>query len=338
MSHAAHHVVTGGAGFIGTNLVFHLLDALPNATFTIIDKLNYASSTAALQPAIDTGRVTLEIADIADRAAIHRIFTATNPVGVWHLAAESHVDRSISGPAPFIHSNVVGTFTLLDVCRELWADDRTPRRFLHVSTDEVYGSLELDEERLFREDSAYDPSSPYSASKASSDHLARAYARTYGLDIVITNCSNNFGPYQYPDKLIPLMIRNIRDDKPLPVYGDGKHVRDWLFVRDHCEALHAVFDHGRPGRSYNIGGDHERPNIEIVETLCDLVDDALGRDRRSRGLITYVADRLGHDRRYGVDTSRIRDELGWTPQTGFADGLAETVTWYLTHLESIWDL
>jgi dTDP-glucose 4,6-dehydratase len=334
MTEQRHYLVTGGAGFIGTNLVAYLSALEPHARITIVDKLNYASTTAGIDPHIDHERVSFIRADIADAAAMRQVFGDLRPTGVFHLAAESHVDRSISGPAPFIHSNIVGTFTLLECTREFWLGDRTPRRFLHVSTDEVYGSLEGDE--LFREDSRYDPSSPYSASKAASDHLARAYHRTWGIDVVITNCSNNFGPWQYPDKLVPLMIRNIRDQRPLPVYGDGRHVRDWLFVADHCDALKTVFERGRPGRSYNIGADCERFNIDVVGQLCDLVDDALQRERSSRSLIAYVTDRPGHDRRYGVDSTRLRTELGWAPRHPFDEALQATVNWYLDNLDRVW--
>lgn len=329
-----HYFVTGGAGFIGANLVQHLLNTEPSCTVTVIDKLNYAANTAGLDASLATGRVVLEQADIADGPRMRALFGDLHPAGVYHLAAESHVDRSISGPAPFIHSNIVGTFTLLECTREFWLLDRTPRRFLHVSTDEVFGSLHDD--TLFSEDSRYDPSSPYSASKAASDHLVRAYNRTWGIDTVITNCSNNFGPWQYPDKLVPLMVRNLRDLRPLPVYGDGRHIRDWLFVADHCAALQTVFQRGRPGRSYNIGANNEHVNIDVVELLCDLVDEALGRTTSSRELITFVTDRPGHDRRYGVDSRRLRTELGWEPTHAWRPALADTVRWYLENLSRVW--
>jgi dTDP-glucose 4,6-dehydratase len=331
---APHYLVTGGAGFIGTNLVRALAADEPGSAITVVDKLNYASTTAGLDELIAAERIRFVQADIADGARMREVFGDLHPTGVYHLAAESHVDRSISGPAPFIHSNVVGTFTLLECAREFWLGERRPHRFLHVSTDEVFGSIEGD--ALFHEDSPYDPSSPYSASKAASDHLVRAYHRTWGLDVVITNCSNNFGPWQYPDKLIPLMIRNIRDGRPLPVYGDGLHVRDWLYVGDHCDALRLVFERGRPGRSYNVGASNEQQNLTLVGLLCDLTDAALGREPASRRLITHVTDRLGHDRRYGVDPSRLRDELGWRPAHTFEEALRQTVAWYLANLDQVW--
>ncbi|MEM1350303.1 MAG: dTDP-glucose 4,6-dehydratase, partial [Myxococcota bacterium] len=256
------------------------------------------------------------------------------PDAVMHLAAESHVDRSITGPAAFIQSNIVGTFALLECARARWVDGAGDGRFLHVSTDEVFGSL--GPQGAFTEDTPYDPSSPYSASKAASDHLVRAYERTYGLDVVLTNCSNNFGPYQYPEKLIPVVIRNIRDAKPLPVYGDGMNGRDWLFEEDHCSALHAVFERGERGRSYNIGTQNEWTNIALVRLLCDLVDEELGREATSQELITFVTDRPGHDRRYAIDPSRMREELEWQPEHAFEDAIRQTVSWYLANFGPIW--
>jgi len=332
----ARYVITGGAGFIGANLVRHLLEHAPQAELTVVDKLTYAGNLAYLEDVSD--QIRFVEADIADMEAMTALFAEVKPTGIFHLAAESHVDRSITGPAAFIQSNIVGTFTLLECARKLWLDDENEvtGRFLHVSTDEVYGSL--GPEGAFTEETPYDPSSPYSASKAASDHLVRAYERTYGLDAVITNCSNNFGPYQYPEKLIPVIIRNIRDQKPLPVYGDGMNVRDWLYVEDHCRAISAVFDRGEKGRSYNIGTENEWTNIGLVRLLCDLVDKELGRETSSQELITFVTDRPGHDRRYAIDPSRIRDELGWEPQRDFEEGIAFTVRWYLENLETLWNV
>ena len=332
----ARYVITGGAGFIGANLVRHLLEHAPQAELTVVDKLTYAGNLAYLEDVSD--KIRFVQADISDMEAMSSLFDEVKPTGIFHLAAESHVDRSITGPAAFIQSNIVGTFVLLECARKLWLDDENDvtGRFLHVSTDEVYGSL--GPEGAFTEDTPYDPSSPYSASKASSDHLVRAYERTYGLDAVITNCSNNFGPYQYPEKLIPVIIRNIRDQKPLPVYGDGMNVRDWLYVEDHCRALCAAFDRGEKGRAYNIGTENEWTNIGLVRLLCDLVDKELGRETSSQELISFVTDRPGHDRRYAIDPSRIRDELGWEPQRSFEDGIAFTVRWYLENPETLWNV
>ncbi len=327
------YMITGGAGFIGANLVHHLRAVEPDAELLVVDKLTYAGNERYLEPS--RAAIRFEKADISDMDAMRAIFDDFSPTGVFHLAAESHVDRSISGPADFIQSNIVGTFVLLECARELWlAEGATPGRFLHVSTDEVYGSL--GPEGAFTEDTPYDPSSPYSASKASSDHIARAYQRTYGLDVVITNCSNNFGPYQFPEKLLPVIIRNIRDEKPLPIYGDGLNVRDWLHVEDHCRALKAAFDRGESGRSYNIGSENEWTNIDLVRLLCDLVDQELGRETSSQSLISFVTDRLGHDRRYAIDPKRARDELDWAPEQSFENALADTVRWYLKNFETIW--
>ena len=322
-------LITGGAGFIGANLVHHLAARAPEARLTIVDKLTYAGDLRHLEGVLGRPQVEFVQADIADMAAMSALFERVCPTGVFHLAAESHVDRSIDGPGQFVQTNVVGTYTLLECARALHARGHA-LRFLHVSTDEVYGSL--GPQGAFREDSPYDPSSPYSATKAASDHLARAYHRTYGLDVVITNCSNNYGPRQYPEKLIPVIIQRIVAQQPLPVYGDGQHVRDWLYVEDHCVALCEVFRRGQPGRSYNIGTQNEWSNLELVERLCDLVDAQLGRTTSSRGLITFVADRPGHDRRYAIDPTRIRQELGWQPQHDFDHALAQTVRWYLTRL------
>jgi dTDP-glucose 4,6-dehydratase len=325
-------IITGGAGFIGANLVHFLLEHDPEAELIVVDKLTYAGNLRYLEGALEDARVRLVQEDIADKEAMGELFEQARPAGVYHLAAESHVDRSITGPEAFIQSNIVGTFVLLECARATWGEGEG--RFLHVSTDEVFGSL--GPEGAFTEHTPYDPSSPYSASKAASDHLVRAYNRTYGLDAVLTNCSNNFGPYQYPEKLIPVIIKNIRDGKKLPVFGDGKNVRDWLYVEDHCRALHAVFERGVSGRSYNIGTENEWENIRLVELLCDLVDEELGREKKSRELITFVEDRLGHDRRYAIDAARIREELGWAPTRSFEEAIRETVSWYLGHLGPIW--
>ncbi|MHC4391912.1 MAG: dTDP-glucose 4,6-dehydratase, partial [Planctomycetota bacterium] len=293
-------LLTGGAGFIGTNLTYRLLaDCGDEIELTIVDKLTYAGNKRGLERALQDPRVRFVQSDIADGPAMRALFAEVRPTGVLHLAAESHVDRSITGPAPFIDSNIVGTFTLLECARALWCSPvegnpgagDPPGRFLHVSTDEVYGDLGPSDP-AFTEETPYRPSSPYSASKAASDHLVRAYARTYGLDVVITNCSNNFGPYQHPEKLIPTMIRSIRDRAPLPVYGDGMNVRDWLYVEDHCEALWLAFQRGSTGRSYNIGTENEWANLDLVKLLCDTADDILGRPPgSSRELIAFVTDR-----------------------------------------------
>lgn len=331
-----HYLITGGAGFIGANLVHQLAAHAPQARITIVDKLTYAGNLNYIQGPLEQARIDFVQADIADMAAMRDLFTRCKPTAVFHLAAESHVDRSIEGPGVFIQSNIVGTYTLLECARALWSDAAHKGRFLHVSTDEVFGSL--GPEGAFDEQTPYDPSSPYSASKAGSDHIARAYHRTYGLDVVITNCSNNYGPYQYPEKLIPVIIRNIRDHKQLPVYGDGKNVRDWLYVKDHCSALIMAMEHGQSGRSYNVGTQNEWSNIDLVRLLCDKVDEALGRDSSSQSLITFVQDRPGHDQRYAIDPTRIRQELGWTPSYAFDEAISATVQWYLQHLSSMWNL
>ncbi len=331
----ARFLVTGGAGFIGANLVHYLLENSPEAQIGVVDKLTYAGNKRYLAGALERDNVEFFEEDIADREAMERVFAEFDPTGIFHLAAESHVDRSIDGPELFVKSNVVGTFVLLECARHHWIEQDQPGRFVHVSTDEVYGDLGP-EDPAFTEDTPYHPSSPYSASKASSDHFVRAYHRTYGLDVVLTNCSNNFGPYQYPEKLIPVMIQKVRDKEPLPVYGDGKNVRDWLYVEDHCSGLYAAMQKGEPGRSYNIGTGNEWQNIELVELLCDLVDEALDRPKESRELISFVEDRAGHDRRYAIDSSRIQEELGWKPEYSFEDAIRRTVGWYLENLERVW--
>lgn len=321
-------LVTGGAGFIGSNLVHTLVQQKPGVRIVVVDKMTYAGNRQHLEPWLSGGQCSLVEADIADADAMQAIWDTWRPVGVYHLAAESHVDRSISGPRPFIESNITGTFVLLECARRAWlAPGATAGRFLHVSTDEVFGSL--GETGAFTEETPYDPSSPYSASKAASDHLVRAWHRTFGLDVVLTNCSNNYGPRQYPEKLIPVIIRNIVERRPLPVYGDGTNVRDWLFVTDHCEALTTVFDKGESGRSYNVGGNNEWSNINLVRLLCDMVDDERGLPRSSQSLISFVTDRPGHDHRYAIDPTRIRTELGWQPRHTFEDAIRQTVRWYL---------
>ena len=317
-------LVTGGAGFIGSNFVHRWHRLHPGDRILVLDKLTYAADPTQIE---GLERVELVRGDIQDRALVTRLLAQHGVRTLVHFAAESHVDNSISGPAPFIETNLVGTFILLDSAREVWAGD-PGCRFLHVSTDEVYGSL--GETGKFHEDMAYAPNSPYSASKAGSDHLVRAYHHTYGLPTLTTNCSNNYGPRQHPEKLIPLTISRMAKDQPIPVYGDGQNVRDWLFVDDHCAAIETVLAKGRLGETYCIGGDNEWKNLDLVELLCDIVDRYLGRPQgTSRKLITFVQDRAGHDRRYAIDASKIHSELGWKPQTTFEAGLDRTVAWYL---------
>ena len=324
-------LVTGGAGFIGSNFVHHAL-AHTHDRLVVVDKLTYAGSLLNLEPALSNPRVSFVRADITDAGAMLRLFTEERPDAVVNLAAETHVDRSIDGPRGFIDSNVVGTFTLLEAARRYLGTRGTGDegfRFLHVSTDEVYGTL--GPTGAFNEDTAYAPNSPYAASKAAADHIARAYFRTYGLPIVITNCSNNYGPYQFPEKLIPLMVLNAVEGRPLPIYGDGGNVRDWLHVSDHCAALLLVLEKGRPGEKYNVGGGAERTNLEIVDQICDAIDALVPAPASRRALKTFVPDRPGHDRRYAIDSGRIRREIGWSPARTFELGLQETVEWYLTH-------
>jgi dTDP-glucose 4,6-dehydratase len=331
------YVVTGGAGFIGTNFIRHALTLNPDWRIINLDALTYAGNPGNFSDMTpgQAERYRFVHGDITDESLLERIFSEYLPNGVVHFAAESHVDRSIVGPEAFVNTNVTGTFRLLETCRTFWKNGVLPTEFrmLHVSTDEVYGSL--GPVGYFTEKTPYDPSSPYSASKAASDHFVKAYHRTYGLPTLITNCSNNYGPYQFPEKLIPLMILNIIEEKPLPVYGDGKNVRDWLYVLDHCNALIRVLEKGVPGETYNIGGGAERENIQIVHTLCDLLDARLGRAGRasSRGLIRFVTDRPGHDRRYAIDAAKIRAELGWSPAHQFEKALESTVSWYMEHMD-----
>jgi dTDP-glucose 4,6-dehydratase len=323
-------LVTGGAGFIGSNLVQHVLERVEVERLVNLDCLTYAGHLENLAEVADHPRYQFERVDLRDKQAVFDLFRREEITHVMHLAAESHVDRSIAGPGDFIHTNVLGTFHLLEACREAWNGRTEGRRFHHVSTDEVYGSL--GPEGSFTEQSPYAPTSPYSASKAASDMLVRAYHHTYGMPVVITNCSNNFGPYQFPEKLIPVVIQSVLERSPVPVYGDGMNVRDWLYVLDHVEALWQVLTRGRNGELYNIGGQNEWPNIRIVETICDLVDElAPELGGGSRSLITFVKDRPGHDRRYAIDAGKIGRELGWIPTHTFERAIRQTVQWYLDH-------
>ncbi|NMF90019.1 dTDP-glucose 4,6-dehydratase [Aromatoleum petrolei] len=327
-------LVTGGAGFIGANFVLDWLRASDEPVLNL-DALTYAGNLENLAALQGDGRHVFVQGDICDRALIDRLLAEHRPRAIVHFAAESHVDRSIHGPAAFVRTNVEGTFTLLEAAREFWSGldgaEKAAFRFLHVSTDEVYGSLGPNDPP-FAETKAYEPNSPYSASKAASDHLVRAWHHTYGLPVLTTNCSNNYGPYQFPEKLIPLMIANALAGKALPVYGDGRNVRDWLYVGDHCAAIREVLARGRLGATYNVGGWNEKPNLEIVHTVCALLDelrpDAAGPHAR---LITYVADRPGHDRRYAIDARKIERELGWRPAETFETGIRKTIAWYLAN-------
>jgi dTDP-glucose 4,6-dehydratase len=325
-------LVTGGAGFIGANFV---LDWLADGGEPVVnlDKLTYAGNLRSLAPLAGDARHVFVRGDIGDAAAVEALLARHQPRAIVNFAAETHVDRSIRGPAAFVDTNVVGTLAFLECVREWWAglpnSERSAFRFLHVSTDEVYGSLRADDPP-FSETTSYAPNSPYAASKAASDHLVRAYHHTYGLPTLTTNCSNNYGPLQFPEKLIPLMIVNALAGKPLPVYGDGRQVRDWLHVRDHCAAIRAVLAHGRPGETYNIGGDAEQANIDVVRTLCRLIA-ARRPELDCEGLITFVTDRPGHDRRYAINAAKIRGELGWRPAHTFESGIRDTVDWYLAN-------
>jgi dTDP-glucose 4,6-dehydratase len=317
-------LVTGGAGFIGSNFVQSTIAATGEPVVNL-DKLTYAGSLRNLEPLRDDKRHIFVKGDICDRGLVRELLNRHKPRAIVHFAAESHVDRSIAGPAPFIDTNVVGTFSLLEEVRHSGKEIR----FVHVSTDEVYGSLGPDDP-AFTESTPYAPNSPYAASKAAADHLVRAYHHTYGLPALTTNCSNNYGPYQFPEKLIPLMISNALAGKPLPVYGDGRNMRDWLYVLDHCEAVRLVLERGRVGEAYNIGGGAERANIDVVQTICALLDEVQPRKvGRYAELITYVKDRLGHDRRYAMDATKISRELGWRPRESFDTGLRKTVRWYV---------
>jgi len=337
-------LVTGGCGFIGVNFVRMLLADRPDLHVLNLDKLTYAGNLQSLAEVADSSNYTFVRGDICDQELVDSLFSEHDIQGVVHFAAESHVDRSITGPDAFVRTNVFGTFTLLQAAKKYWLDQghgNAASRFLHVSTDEVYGSL--GKTGYFTEETPYDPRSPYSASKASSDHFVRSYFHTYGLPILITNCSNNYGPYQFPEKLIPLVLNNGLAGKELPVYGDGGNVRDWLYVLDHCEAILLVLEKGRVGESYNIGGHNEKTNLEVVTLLCDMLDEKVGPlpdGSPHRELITFVRDRLGHDRRYAIDAGKIERELGWTPRFVFEQGIEKTVDWYLENrawCESVMD-
>lgn len=324
-------LVTGGAGFIGSNLLLHLHEKYPESHFLNIDKLGYASDTSYLNPIKNSSRYTFKKLDIVNREAVRDVIRSYKPQGVYHLAAESHVDNSIKGPEPFIKSNVLGTFNLLEECRQFWQEDDQrweESRFLHVSTDEVYG--ELGDEGAFSEETPYAPNSPYSASKAGSDFIVRSYFHTYGMNVVTTNCSNNFGPHQHDEKLIPTVIRTALKHDDIPVYGRGENVRDWLYVKDHCEALDLVFQNGRSGETYVIGGDNEWKNIELVKKICNILNQEVDDTPESdfKNLISFVTDRPGHDFRYAIDATKIKEELGWKCQSSFDERLRETVRWY----------
>ena len=332
-------LVTGGAGFIGSNFILNWIKETPSSVINL-DLLTYAGNPANLSTLQGDERYQLAVGDICNAERVTSLLREHEPRAIVHFAAESHVDRSIASPEPFIRTNVLGTFVLLEQALLYWSklgdEDKSAFRFLHVSTDEVYGSL-AENDPPFSETTAYAPNSPYAASKAASDHLARAYHHTWGLPVLTTNCSNNYGPFQFPEKLIPLMILNALEGKPLPVYGDGGNVRDWLFVEDHCAAIRTVLEKGLAGETYNIGGHSERKNLEVVNTICDLVDDICpnaGLGSR-RNLLTFVTDRPGHDRRYAIDASKIERELGWRPAEGFESGLRKTVLWYIDNLEWI---
>ncbi len=321
-------LITGGAGFIGSHVVRLFVNKYPDYQIVNLDALTYAGNLENLKDIEKAQNYIFERGDITDEKFVNQLFAKYNFDGVVHLAAESHVDRSISDPNLFIMTNIVGTVNLLNAARKTWGQDLQNKRFYHISTDEVYGSL--GDEGLFIEETAYDPRSPYSASKASSDHLVRAYHHTYKLPVVISNCSNNYGPNQFPEKLIPLSINNIKNKKPIPIYGKGENIRDWLYVIDHANAIDLIFHKGKVGDTYNIGGNNEWKNIDLIYTLCEIMDKKLGRAKgESAQLITFVKDRAGHDLRYAIDSSKIQRELGWRPSLQFAEGLEKTVDWYL---------
>ncbi len=324
-------LVTGGAGFIGSNLLLYLHDKYPEYRFLNIDKLSYASDLSYLDAISDSDRYEFKKIDIIDRDKVRETIRDFQPEGVFHLAAESHVDNSIEGPEPFILSNVVGTFNLLEECRQLWKEDEKAwqNRFLHVSTDEVYGTL--GDEGYFTEETPYAPNSPYSASKAGSDFIVRSYYHTYGMNVVTTNCSNNFGPHQHDEKLIPTVIRNAIRHNDIPVYGKGENVRDWLYVENHCDALRLVFQDGNSGETYNVGGDNEWQNLKLVHLICDLLNEEVGEGPEGdyKNLISFVTDRPGHDYRYAIDASKIKSELGWKQEGSFKEDLRKTVRWYI---------
>lgn len=324
-------LVTGGAGFIGSAVIRHIIKNTQDSVVNL-DKLTYAGNLESLLDVSDSVRYVFEQVDICNRAELDRVFVEHKPDAVMHLAAESHVDRSIDGPADFIETNIVGTYTLLEATRQYWLalseQKKLSFRFHHVSTDEVYGDLESTTD-LFTETTSYEPSSPYSASKAASDHLVRAWLRTYGLPTIITNCSNNYGPYHFPEKLIPLVILNALEGKPLPIYGKGEQIRDWLYVEDHASALYKVVTEGIIGETYNVGGHNEKQNIEVVEAICEILNELIPQSVDYKKQISFVKDRPGHDMRYAIDASKIESELNWTPQETFETGLRKTVEWYL---------
>ncbi len=332
MSDSKKILITGGAGFIGSHVVRLFVNKYPNYQIYNLDALTYAGNLENLKDIEEADNYHFVKADIVDASAMNRLFAEHRFEGVIHLAAESHVDRSITDPLAFVRTNVIGTVNLLNAFRDTWKDDFEGKRFYHISTDEVYGTL--GETGLFMETTAYDPNSPYSASKASSDHFVRAYGETYGLPYVVTNCSNNYGPNQFPEKLVPLFIHNIKNNKNLPVYGDGKYTRDWLYVIDHARAIDMVYHQGKNAETYNIGGFNEWQNIDLIKVLIKQMDEKLGRPAgESEKLITYVKDRPGHDRRYAIDANKIKNELGWEPSVTFEEGLSETIDWYLQNEE-----
>jgi dTDP-glucose 4,6-dehydratase len=330
-------IVTGGAGFIGSNLILQLFKNHPDWEIFNIDKLTYASDQSYLKSLKDSGRYYFKKVDLVNRNEVHDAVQNFKPQGVFHLAAESHVDNSIQGPEPFIQSNIVGTFNLLEECRLYWKEEEEAwknNRFLHVSTDEVYG--ELEDDGFFTEETPYAPNSPYSASKAASDMIIRAYYHTYGMNVVTTNCSNNYGPHQHDEKLIPVVIRSAMQHKNIPVYGKGENVRDWLYVHNHCDALETVFTKGRAGETYTIGGNNEWKNVDLVRKICDILNEELGQGPEGdyKNLISFVTDRLGHDFRYAIDASKIKNELGWEPSQDFDGMLRETILWYMNKYNS----
>jgi dTDP-glucose 4,6-dehydratase len=325
-------LITGGAGFIGSHLVRLFVNKYPNYQIVNLDKLTYAGNLANLTDVEEKPNYEFIKGDIVDVDFINQLFSEYKFDAVIHLAAESHVDRSIEGPMEFIMTNIVGTTNLLNAAKESWNNDFSNKLFYHVSTDEVYGSL--GDEGMFLETTSYDPRSPYSASKASSDHIVRAYHHTYGMPIIISNCSNNYGSHQFPEKLIPLFINNIKNNKPLPVYGKGENIRDWLWVNDHARAIDVIFHDGKNGETYNIGGHNEWKNIDLIKVMCKVMDEKLGRpEGESEKLITYVADRAGHDMRYAIDATKLKEELGWVPSLQFEEGIRNTIDWYLENEE-----
>ena len=331
-------LITGGAGFIGSHVVKRFVKSYPHYQIFNLDKLTYAGNPANVKEMEEMPNYRFVKADICDFNQMREVITTFQIDGIIHLAAESHVDRSITDPFSFARTNVLGTLNLLQAAKELWKESYANKRFYHVSTDEVYGALGLDN-RLFTEVTAYDPHSPYAASKASSDHFVRAYHDTYGLPVVISNCSNNYGPNQFPEKLIPLFINNIRHNKPLPIYGKGENVRDWLYVEDHACAIDLIFHEGADGETYNIGGFNEWKNIDLIRLLIKTTDRLMGRDEgTSEKLITFVTDRAGHDLRYAIDATKLKNELGWEPSLQFEEGIENTVLWYLTHQEWLDDI